>query len=184
MRAVTLGRRRSVVTLLAQRVGARTRVSASLGQPGRVAGNAVGNPVGEAVDERGIGIVDDDGESLRARRRSAPAQFGREILPGTRVAVGNRSMRLEGGRGNREIRDVQFLGLMPLPYPHHRAALCRGQAPCVLLGAPTSSDCSHAHRNRSSVGDKLALRPGSWPKPACHRRRDLRHEARGGGYWF
>src|SRR5665213_1236427 len=115
-----------------------------------IAGDAIGNPVGEAVDERGIGIVDDDGESLRPRRRSAPAQFGREVLAGTRMPVGNRSMRLEGGRGNREICDLQFLA--------HAATLRASPSsalPARRLRLRTSA------RNRSSVGGRLALRPGS-----------------------
>src|SRR5665213_1236426 len=145
-----------------------------------IAGDAIGNPVGEAVDERGIGIVDDDGESLRPRRRSAPAQFGREVLAGTRMPVGNRSMRLEGGRGNREICDLQFLAhaatlraspSRALPRPGARRAARRAnrqrlrtQAPATGVVWVTSWPCGQDPR----------------PKPGCRRRRDLRHEARGG----
>jgi len=39
-------------------------------------------------------------------------------------------------------------------------------------------------RDRSTVEHELALRLGSSPDSVCHRRRDLRHEARGVGYWF
>jgi hypothetical protein len=39
-------------------------------------------------------------------------------------------------------------------------------------------------RDRSRVERELALRPGFQPQPECHQRRYVRHEARGGGYWF
>jgi hypothetical protein len=45
--------------------------------------------------------------------------------------------------------------------------------------------CSHNARNRSRVECELALRPGFLsPSPEAHRRRYVRHEAWGGGYWF
>jgi hypothetical protein len=44
---------------------------------------------------------------------------------------------------------------------------------------------SHNARNRSTVEFELALRPAfRLPKPGCHRRRDLRNEARGAGHRF
>jgi hypothetical protein len=39
-------------------------------------------------------------------------------------------------------------------------------------------------RNESTVGCGLALRPERLPRPGCHRRRDPRHEVRGGSHRF
>ncbi len=40
-------------------------------------------------------------------------------------------------------------------------------------------------RSRSRVAHELALRPGFLsPSPEAHRRRYVRHEAWGSGYWF
>jgi hypothetical protein len=60
--------------------------------------------------------------------------------------------------------------------PGRGIGLARGRLwVCVHIGA----------RHRSTVGVELALRPGFLsPSPEVHRRRYLRHEAWGGGYWF
>jgi hypothetical protein len=53
-----------------------------------------------------------------------------------------------------------------------RGPVCESERNILLRSAHISA------RDRSTVERELALRPGHSPKPGCHQRRDLRHEAR------
>ena len=53
----------------------------------------------------------------------------------------------------------------------------------LLARRPTLSRRTTA-RNRSRVKGGWSCGQNVQPKPECHQRRDERHEARGGGYWF
>jgi len=67
------------------------------------------------------------------------------------------------------------------PGPELEVALIRAFDP------PRTVSVRLAHENapnESRVVSELALRPGFHPTPECHRRRTVRHEAGGMGYWF
>ncbi len=52
-------------------------------------------------------------------------------------------------------------------------------SPSRVLGPRTQTPAMGVHWNVN-----WPCGQDSWPEPGCHQRRDLRHEARGGGYWF
>jgi len=70
----------------------------------------------------------------------------------------------------RLIQGVRLAGSPPMPPGEARADFLRSVHAIVADG--------------STVVSELALRRDSRPKPECHRRRVLRHEAGGVGYWF
>jgi hypothetical protein len=92
-------RRRSVLAGVAEAVRPVDHVAATLGEPARVAGNAIGDPVGEAVDERSVGIVDHDGERPGAGRDPGPLQRRRDVISVAAVRAGIAPCGASGSRG-------------------------------------------------------------------------------------
>ena len=80
---------------VAHRVGALGGVAPTLGQPGRVARNVVGDPVGEPIDQRSVGIVYDDSERLSPLRNPGPLERRRDVLAITRVLVRDPAVPVE-----------------------------------------------------------------------------------------
>ena len=66
-------------------------------QAGRVAGDAGQDPMDPRLLDRGIGVVDDQGQLDRPRRRGRPGQGRRDVLAVLGVADRDRVAFLEGG---------------------------------------------------------------------------------------
>src|SRR6202012_4895620 len=96
-------------------------VAAALGQARGVSRDAVGDPVGEAVDQRGVGIVDHHGERLRAVGDPGPGQFGSDVLAVPGMALRDGGVMVKGGALKLAIGDVEFLWHDGTPTPRDRS---------------------------------------------------------------
>jgi hypothetical protein len=113
VRPMARRRRRTSIAGLPGRVDSGDRVAPALGQTRGNSGDAVRDPVREAVQERRIGIVHDDRERLRAVRDTRPLQRRGDVLAIGGVAPWDRLVVEERRAAKRQVRHVERLGHDP-----------------------------------------------------------------------
>src|SRR5215217_3548778 len=101
--------RRSVVAVVPERVLAGGCFGAALGQAARIACDVVRDPVREAVDERRVRIVDDNGKRLGALRDACPVERRRAVIAVARMPFGYALVVAERGRAQLQVLYVQLL---------------------------------------------------------------------------